>query len=191
MYYSICHLASTCFSLTQQPQPYLRLSDWWLSCCLKRFARQVAAEAPWVSTLRGGGVRGGGRAHPCHTRWGGFIFGECHSEGTERSHGQEVGWQHKRLSYTSGAYAVLSITSDSLQASVPFLRASERRGLRQRIIRLCQGSDVKPNMWYSRLTCTHALSNSLSNHNTSHWTLLTSTSNLTRMTGCTVSKRLI
>ena len=59
---SICRLASAGFSLTQQPRPYLRPSDWWLSCCLKRFTRQLAAEALWVSTHapeergRGGGL---------------------------------------------------------------------------------------------------------------------------------------
>lgn len=62
---------------------------------------------------------GEGQACPCHTGWGGFIFGERQSKGSEQSRGQEVSWQHKRLSYTSGAYAVLSITPDSLQASGP------------------------------------------------------------------------
>lgn len=103
MYHSICHLASTCFSLTQQPQPYLRLSDWWLSCCLKQFAHQVAAEAPmcWHIGRRRGECRGGW-AHPSHAGWGGFIFGEC------QSHGEEVSWQQKRLSYTPVAYTVTS-----------------------------------------------------------------------------------
>lgn len=77
MHCSICHLASTCFSLTQQPQPYLRPSDWWLSCCLKRFTRQVAAEALWVSTHapEGRGRWGGGRLVPVTQGGVGLFLG--------------------------------------------------------------------------------------------------------------------
>lgn len=32
----------------------------------------------------------GSRACPCHAGWKRFIFGECHSQGGEQSHGQEV-----------------------------------------------------------------------------------------------------
>ena len=74
---SICRLASAGFSLTQQPRPYLRPSDWWLSCCLKRFTRQLAAEALWVSTHapeeRG---RGGGGAAPVTQGGGGLLWWE-------------------------------------------------------------------------------------------------------------------
>ena len=73
---SICHLASAGFSLTQQPRPYLRPSDWWLSCCLKRFTRQLAAEALWVSTHapeeRG---RRGGRLAPVTQGGVGLFLG--------------------------------------------------------------------------------------------------------------------